>query len=117
MKLFAIITAAVMSTAGGAYYYTNNGCPFQGACEKAPVSSSACTSCNATATPSCCELPCPGCATDCRECCDDCELCCSAGATVSVSTTAEKAPCCAACSPTDAATDAASAAAAGAGVK
>jgi hypothetical protein len=81
MKVFAIITAVAMSTTGGIYYFTQSGCPFQGACEK---SQSTCTSCTAAAKPSCCEQPCPGCATNCQECCDLCELCCSASATVPV---------------------------------
>jgi hypothetical protein len=93
MKVFAIITAVAMSATGGIYYFTGSGCPFQGACEK-PQAATGCTSCSAAAKPSCCEVPCPGCATNCQTCCDDCELCCSASATKVRAAKPAKPSCC-----------------------
>jgi hypothetical protein len=105
MKVFAIITAVAMSTTGGIYYFTGSGCPFQGACEK-PQATTGCPSCNAVAKPSCCEVPCPGCATNCQTCCDDCELCCSASVQVSArAAKPAKAACCDLPCPSAACTD------------
>ncbi len=88
MKVFAIITAVAMATAGGAYYLHHGDC----SSTSCPVGKSCCQADKAS---SCCEVPCPGCATDCLACCDVCELCCSAGAQAPVAAKPTKPDCCA----------------------
>jgi hypothetical protein len=81
MKVFAIITAALMATAGAGYYfYTDSNCS-NSSC---PIAKLGGCCANGDKVQSC-ELPCGGCSHDCQECCDICELCCSAGAQVSTS--------------------------------
>lgn len=98
MKIFAILTASLMASAGGAYYFTasDGGCPF-GGCPVAKTGG-CCQTESAAAQPDCCQLPCPACENDCRECCAVCEDCCVAGATVvapaPTAAKAKKAGCC-----------------------
>jgi hypothetical protein len=105
MKVFAILTACLMTAAGTTYYLTSSdsGCPFGGC----PVASSGgcCATDTTAAKPDCCVTPCPACAIDCRECCAVCEQCCAAGAQVTAPAPAvslaanvgEEEECCAAC--------------------
>jgi len=85
MKLFAIITAGLMTAGTGAYFLHQGECPLSKSCPVAK-SGGCCES-----TPSCCEVPCASCATSCSDCCVVCEECCSAGVLTSVSA---KADCC-----------------------
>src|SRR5689334_12016396 len=82
MKVFAIITAALMASAGGGYYYyTTQSCHSHADC---PIAKTGGCCLKGDATQSC-ETPCGGCTNDCLECCDICELCCTTGAQVPVS--------------------------------
>jgi hypothetical protein len=93
MKLFSIITAALMASAGGAYYVHSTNTPQQPSNAECPVAlAGGC--CLGADKPQCCAAPCPACATDCRECCDVCEACCVAGAQVSAKAKVDD--CCAA---------------------
>lgn len=83
MKVFAILTACLMSAGGATYYFASSGdggCPFS----RCPVAKTG-GCCGGTeeasaGKPECCHVPCPACSTDCGECCAVCEDCCVAGA-------------------------------------
>lgn len=91
MKVFALITAALMATGGAAYYLHSDSmtCPL--------AKSGGCCS-TGEEKPVCCETPCPACATDCLTCCDSCEVCCTTGVQSAVSAVkvSAKSECCAA---------------------
>lgn len=98
MKLFAIITASLMATAGGAYYlHSNSSCCAKRSNADCPVAQvGGCCAPDSAGKPVCCTNPCPACEADCLACCDACEVCCSAGVQASVSTkAADKSSCCA----------------------
>ena len=96
MKVFAILTASLMS-AGGAAYCFQDSCSTCSHAENCPVATAEGCCSTDTEQPSCCEVPCPACATDCSDCCAVCELCCAAGAQALVSAkVATSANCCAA---------------------
>jgi hypothetical protein len=82
MKVFAIITAAVMATAGGVYFLSSGNCLLKSDC---PVATSG-GCCPLTSDAGSCEVRCPGCSTDCLECCTVCEQCCTFGAQAAVET-------------------------------
>ena len=104
MKVFAILTACLMTAAGTTYYLSSSdsGCPFGGC----PVAQSGgCCATDTAAKPDCCVTPCPACAIDCQACCAVCEECCAAGAQVAApapavataATVGDEDECCAAC--------------------
>jgi hypothetical protein len=79
MKVFAIITAALMASAGVGYYvYNCDSCESNRNC---PLAKSG--GCCLHDAPQSCESPCSHCNTDCFECCDICESCCTYGVQVS----------------------------------
>lgn len=87
MKVFALITAALMASAGGAYYlHSTDSPPSKAECPVAKTGGG----CAQGDAPQCCAAPCPACAGDCRGACEDC---CVAGA--QVSTKAARSGCCA----------------------
>ncbi len=86
MKVFAIITAALMASGGAAYYmHSDGGCPLS--------KSGSCCTASVDATPICCTTPCPACSADCLTCCDTCEVCCTTGVQAAASAKPE---CCSA---------------------
>ncbi len=96
MKVFAILTASLMTAGGAAYLIQDSSSICQHSCSYRAAKTDGGCSGNAE-KPSCCSLPCPECATDCSDCCAVCEQCCAAGAQTAVSTkSALGASCCAA---------------------
>jgi hypothetical protein len=103
MKVFALLTAGLM-TAGGVAYFAQDSATTtcQRNCSRGAVSaesnadSAPCCSGDLSAL-SCCSTPCSDCATDCSACCTLCELCCSSGAAAPVTASVQAvSDCCAA---------------------
>ena len=86
MKVFAILTAALMTAGGATYYISSEGCPFSGC----PTAKSG--GCCVTDKVSDCAAACSLCSDECLDCCTVCEECCVAGASIA---TASKTDCCA----------------------
>jgi hypothetical protein len=82
MKVFAIITVALMATAGGAYYLTSDSCHSNSSCPIAKLGG-----CCSRIAPQSCETPCSSGSQDSSECGDICELCCTSGIQVPVNAT------------------------------